>query len=356
MENSSSGTGSISINCTKSGRHSYIFIMIPVVYSFIFIVGFLGNIMVVLMIYKIMKLKTVANVFMLNLALADLSFLITLPLWAAYTAMGYRWLFGSILCKLTSGLITFNLYATIFLLSGLSIDRYLAIVRPMQSRPRRTVLYARITCILIWISAFFLSLHIMCYRDAILIKNLNITVCGLYDSSKLKEIALVNGLLKSILGFFIPLIIIITCYCLIGKTLVKAYQIQKSKYQSDEVLKMLVAIVAAFFICWVPHHIFNFMDVLVHSKVIQNCHVEDIIDTAMPFTICLAFLNSCLNPILYGFVGRNFRNNMKRLVKCLPPVAKSHSSLSTKISSLSYRGSESFHLTASKQTTPIGTY
>ncbi|KAK6478629.1 type-1 angiotensin II receptor-like [Huso huso] len=354
MENSTAGTTEdprVSLNCTSSGMHNYIFTMIPIVYSFIFVVGVLGNSMVVAVIYSYVKIKTVANVFMLNLALADLTFLITLPLWAAYTALGYNWHFGGFLCKLSTGLVTFNLYATIFLLTCLSIDRYLAIVHPVRSRPRRTLVYSRITCIIIWVFAFVLSVPTMCFRDVILITNPNISVCAfLYKDASLNRVLVGMGFVKSILGFLIPFVIIITCYCLIGKTLLGAYQVQKSKARNDEVLKMLAAVVASFFICWVPHQIFHFMDILVHLKVIKACKLIDIVDTALPFTICIAYFNSCLNPIFYGFVKKHFRRKLLQLLKCTSPL-KAHPSLSTKMSSLSYRGSETLHLTANKSIT-----
>ncbi|XP_041120573.1 type-1 angiotensin II receptor-like [Polyodon spathula] len=354
MENSTAGPTEdlrVSVNCTSSGMHNYIFTMIPIVYSFIFVVGVLGNSMVVAVIYSYVKIKTVANVFMLNLALADLTFLITLPLWAAYTALGYNWHFGGFLCKLSTGLVTFNLYATIFLLTCLSIDRYVAIVHPVRSRPRRTLVYSRITCIIIWVFAFVLSVPTMCFRDVVLIANPNISVCAfLYKDANLNRFLVGMGFVKSILGFLIPFVIIITCYCLIGKTLLGAYQVQKSKARNDEVLKMLAAIVASFFICWVPYQIFHFMDILVHLKVIKTCKLIDIVDTALPFTICIAYFNSCLNPILYGFVKKHFRRKLLQLLKCASPL-KAHPSLSTKISSISYRGSENLHLKANKSIT-----
>ncbi|KAI1235851.1 hypothetical protein IHE44_0001942 [Lamprotornis superbus] len=174
----------IHVDCPVSGRHSYIYIMVPTVYSIIFIIGIFGNSLVVIVIYCYMKLKTVASIFLLNLALADLCFLITLPLWAAYTAMEYQWPFGNCLCKLASAGISFNLYASVFLLTCLSIDRYLAIVHPVQSRIRRTMFVARATCIAIWLLAGVASLPVIIHRNIFFAENLNMTVCGFrYESN-----------------------------------------------------------------------------------------------------------------------------------------------------------------------------
>ncbi|XP_053565980.1 type-1 angiotensin II receptor [Bombina bombina] len=324
--------------CQGSGRHNYIFIAIPIVYSIIFVIGIFGNSLVVIVIYCYMKMKTVASVFLLNLALADLCFVITLPLWAAYTAMHYHWPFGNLLCKFASAAITLNLYTSVFLLTCLSIDRYIAIVHPMKSRVCRTMMFARLTCVGIWLLAFVASIPNIIYREIIYLEEVNTTVCGYnYVNSTL----LVSmGLTKSIAGFFLPFLIMLTCYTLIGMTLKKALKVKKGRGRNDEIFKMIVAIVLVFFFCWIPHQIFNILDVLNQLKVIKSCQAIDILDTGMPITICIAYFNSCLNPFLYGFFGKNFRKHFLQLLKYIPPKLRTHESINTKMSTLSYRPSE----------------
>ncbi|XP_077410796.1 type-1 angiotensin II receptor [Vanacampus margaritifer] len=356
MENGTAGaTKAINLTCGISGNHSIIYTLVPIVYSCNFVVGMVGNSMVVAVIYCYMKLKTVANIFVLNLALSDLTFLITLPMWAAFTAMGYHWPFGGFLCKTSAGLVMLNLYTSTFFLTALSIDRYLAIVHPVRSRRFRTVAYARITCVVVWLLAFVLSVPTLLTRDVLNIANNNNTWCGVLhptteNRDRLKGRLLAINLMKSLMGFVVPFVIIITCYCLIGRALVGTRRIQKSsRSRDDEVLRMLAAAVLAFFLCWMPHQVFHFLQVLTQLMQVENCAMVEIIDTAMPFTICLAYLNSCVNPILYGFVGRNFRKNCKRLLRCSPARPPgAHPSISSKMSALSFRASEALSLTALK--------
>ncbi|XP_054838123.1 type-1 angiotensin II receptor [Eublepharis macularius] len=339
----------VSVECAHSGRHEFIYIMVPTVYAIIFIIGIFGNSLVVIIIYCYMKLKTVASVFLLNLALADLCFLMTLPLWAAYTAMQYRWPFGNCLCKLASAAATFNLYASVFLLTCLSIDRYLAIVHPMKARLQRTMLIARITCIIIWLLAALASLPVIIHRSVFIIDANNVTVCAFrYETTNNTTLKVGLGLSKNILGFLIPFVIILTSYTLIWKTLKKAYQIQKNKTRGDDIFKMIIAIVLFFFFSWIPHQIFTFLDVLMELGVISGCSIMDIVDTGMPFTICLAYFNNCLNPVFYGFFGKKFRKYFLQLLKYIPPNV-SHSSLTTKMSTLSYQPSENLILPVRKK-------
>nr|DBA26045.1 TPA: hypothetical protein GDO54_010348 [Pyxicephalus adspersus] len=329
------------VDCSKSGRHNYLFITVPIIYSIIFVVGIFGNSLVVIVIYCYMKMKTVASIFLLNLAIADLCFVITLPLWATFTAMHYEWPFGGFLCKMASGAITLNLYTSVLLLTCLSIDRYRAIVHPMKSRIRRTMMFAKMTCIAIWSLAFLASLPTYIFRRVILLGEENITVCAfVYKSNETQNVMIGMGITKNVLGFFIPFLIILTSYIFIGKTLKVTFQGQRGRTRNDDIFKMIVAIVLVFFFCWLPHQIFTFLDILIQLKYIKSCVVEDIVDSAMPITICIAYFNSCLNPFLYGFFGKNFRKHFLQLLKYIPPQLRTHASLHTKTSTLSYRLSD----------------
>ncbi|XP_038149508.1 type-1 angiotensin II receptor-like [Cyprinodon tularosa] len=349
MQNQTEG---INLTCGLSGSHGFIFTLVPIVYVFNFIIGIIGNSMVVAVIYCYMKLKAVANIFVLNLAVSDLTFLITLPMWATFAATGYHWPFGGFMCKTAAGLVMFNLYTSIFFLTALSIDRYLAIVHPVRSRRFRTVMYARITCVIIWLFAFVLSVPVALTRDVHYISNSKTTVCGILhpteeNSKSLDDLLLGISIMKSLLGFLIPFIIIISCYCLIGRALLRVNHIQKSSCsRDDEVLHMLAAAVLAFFLCWAPHQVFHFMQMLTQLREAHDCTMLNIIDTAMPFTICIAYFNSCVNPIVYSFVGRNFRKNLLRLLHCSPGgIARPHPSISSRMSALSFRASEALSLT-----------
>ncbi|XP_051542819.1 type-1 angiotensin II receptor A-like [Myxocyprinus asiaticus] len=331
MENKTSGISKdLHVNCSMSGHHSFIFIFIPVVYGCNFVIGIIGNSMVVAVIYRYMKLKTVANVFVVNLAVSDLTFLITLPMWATFTATGYHWPFGGILCKASAGLVIFNLYTSIFFLTALSIDRYLAIVHPVRSRRQRTLLYARLTCVFIWVFALLLSLPTALSRDVYDIGNS--TVCAVFHGSEQINLLVTLSMLKSVLGFLVPFLVIITCYCIIGRTLLGSQGLLRKsvRYREEETLRMLAAAVLAFFVCWAPHQAFHFMELLAMLGVMKNCQTLDVIDTAMPFTICISYLNSCVNPILYSFVGHNFRKNLLRLLGCESGPTSGHLRISLK--------------------------
>lgn len=181
------------------------------------------------------------------------------------------------------------------------------------------------------------------------------TVCGFRYESNNTTLRVGLGLSKNLLGFLVPFLIILTSYTLIWKTLKKAYQIQKNKTRNDDIFKMIVAIVFFFFFSWIPHQVFTFLDVLIQLHIITDCKITDIVDTAMPFTICIAYFNNCLNPFFYVFFGKNFKKYFLQLIKYIPPNVSTHPSLTTKMSSLSYRPPENIRLHTKKTAGPFNT-
>ena len=117
---------------------SYVKIVIPIIFGCISLIGSVGNGLVVLIILKHKQLRTTTNILILNLALADLCFIIfSVP----FTAVGYSltvWPFGQIWCKISQYMIYLCAYGSVYTLVLMTIDRFLAIVYPLQSIPIRT--------------------------------------------------------------------------------------------------------------------------------------------------------------------------------------------------------------------------
>ncbi|TEA23948.1 hypothetical protein DBR06_SOUSAS21910026, partial [Sousa chinensis] len=99
--------------------------LLPPLYSLVFIFGFVGNILVVLTLINCKKLKSMTDIYLLNLAVSDLLFIITIPFWAHYAAD--QWVFGDITCQFFTGFYFIGFFSGIFFIILLTIDRYLAI-------------------------------------------------------------------------------------------------------------------------------------------------------------------------------------------------------------------------------------
>ncbi|KAG8586043.1 hypothetical protein GDO81_005220 [Engystomops pustulosus] len=281
----------------------------------IFITGIFGNMVIMVGLTCCLHKKSVANIYIVNLAMADLLFVATLPLWAVDLSGKYKWIFGSTMCKLCGAISSVNMYASIFLLTCLSIDRYFSIVRPMESLKKRTLTKAKIVTLLIWVSAFVMSTPSMYFRQAYLSPLSNHIVCAMRYPPKSRFWPIFVDSMKYVVGFVIPFSIQGICYYMIYKMILKSAKNKVKKTKSDKILKVVVSMVLAFLICWLPLHIMNLFKLLGRFGIITNCGTINNLNVLIPFTVCIAFSNSCVNPLLYYFASNRFRSQIIKALK-----------------------------------------
>ncbi|XP_073525164.1 type-2 angiotensin II receptor-like [Phyllobates terribilis] len=303
-------------NCShlKSGA-SYHFVVIPVLYILIFLIGIVGNMIILVGLSCCLHKKSVANIYIVNLAIADLLFVATLPLWAVDISGNYKWIFGSAMCKFCATVSSMNMYASIFLLTCLSIDRYFGFVRPMESLKKRTLAKAKIVTFLIWVSAFVMSIPSLYFRQTYYSYHFHHVVCtNRYPPNSLFWPIFLD-LMKYVVGFVIPFIIQGVCYYMIYKIILNSAKNKVKKAKSDKILRVVVSMVLAFLICWLPLHIMNIFKLLARFGIITNCGTINNLNVFIPFTISIAFSNSCVNPILYYFASNRFRSQLIKTLR-----------------------------------------
>ncbi|XP_053561472.1 type-1 angiotensin II receptor-like [Bombina bombina] len=310
-------TGSLSgVNCSSlTDEFHFVFVLVPIFYIIIFIVGIIGNSTIVVGLTCCLRLKSVANIYIVNLAVADLSFVATLPLWAVNMSDKYKWIFGSFMCKLCATLSSVNMFSSIFLLTCLSIDRYFSIVHPMKSLDRRTQAKAKIATFIVWVLACITSTPTMYFRQTYYSNTHHHTICAMkYPQNSIFWSNFVD-LVKNIVGFGIPFILQGICYCLIYKNMLASPKNKVKKNKNEKVLKIVLTMVLAFLLCWLPFQIATFLKVLIRLNIIKTCKTIQVINAIMPITVCIAFSNSCFNPILYYFASKRFRGQLIKSLK-----------------------------------------
>ncbi|XP_012646468.1 type-2 angiotensin II receptor [Microcebus murinus] len=309
-----SGNNESTLNCSHKPSDKHLD-AIPILYYIIFIIGFLVNIVVVTLFCCQKGPKKVSSIYIFNLAVADLLLLATLPLWATYYSYRYDWLFGPVMCKVFGSFLTLNMFASIFFITCMSVDRYQSVIYPFLSQ-RRNPWQASYIVPLVWCMACLSSLPTFYFRDVRTIEYLGVNACIMaFPPEKYAQWSAGIALMKNILGFIIPLIFIATCYFGIRKHLLKTNSYGKNRITRDQVLKMAAAVVLAFIICWLPFHVLTFLDALAWMGVINSCEIIAVIDLALPFAILLGFTNSCINPFLYCFVGNRFQQKLRSVFR-----------------------------------------
>ncbi|XP_073457991.1 chemerin-like receptor 1 [Aquarana catesbeiana] len=276
-----------------------------VIYSVAFLLGTIGNGLVIYFTTFRMK-RTVNVVWFLNLAIADFIFTFFLPFSIAYIALGFHWPLGKFMCKLNRTIISINLYASIFLLTVISIDRCTSVMFPVWCQNHRTPRVASFAALAVWILAFLFSVPTFIFRDTAIDDNFIVCFNKFHeDQNVANSIHKGTIIIQLIFAFIIPLSLIILCYVII------MFRIQRNRMNtSGKPFKIILAVIITFFICWFPFHVFSFLE--LSAMYPGNDHLYDVIHIGIPLTTSLAYINSCINPVLYVFMGRDFKTKLRK--------------------------------------------
>ncbi|XP_067403103.1 chemerin-like receptor 1 [Emydura macquarii macquarii] len=291
-------------------KRMHVFTM--VIYSIAFVLGVTGNGLVIFITGFRMK-RTVNTIWFLNLAVADFIFTFFLPFSVAYTALGFHWPFGRALCKINSALAFLNLYASVYLLMVISLDRCVSVVRPVWAQNHRTPRLAFLVALAVWFMALALCSPNLYFRyTAPSYNNKTINCYNNFDTARegapeaerdrtinLNHRAMIIS--RFVFGFLIPFTVIVCCY---GAILIKLRRNHLAR--TGKPFKVIAAVIITFFLCWFPYHVFSFLEMN------RTPSLDDALIIGLPLTASLAFINSCLNPILYVFMGQDFKERLRR--------------------------------------------
>ncbi|XP_057689709.1 chemerin-like receptor 1 [Corythoichthys intestinalis] len=298
-------------------------IMSIVIYSLAFILGVLGNGLVIWVTGFMMK-KTVNTVWFLNLAVADFLFTAFLPLSAVYIALKFHWPFGTFMCKLNTAVSTLNMYASVYILMVISIDRCVAVVFPVWAQNHRRVKRASHVSLCVWVVALILSIPPFVFRDTgpsffskDVINCFNNYAFSDDFTPELNQLRLFRhqslALTRFFLSFAIPFSIIVACYAVIIHRIRKNLNLVG---RSSRTFKIIAAIIIVFFLCWAPFHILVLMEVTSHR--LTSVELQKVVMIGSPIATSLAYINSCLNPFLYVFMGQDFKDKaFKSILRAL---------------------------------------
>ncbi|KAM8790351.1 C-X-C chemokine receptor type 2-like [Rhynchonycteris naso] len=281
-------------------------VAVVVIYALVFLLSLLGNSLVMLVVLYSRVSRSVTDIYLLNLAMADLLFALTLPIWAVSKAKG--WIFGTPLCKVVSLLKEVNFYSGILLLACISMDRYLAIVHATRTLTQKRH-WVKFICLGIWALSLILSLPGFVIRRVVYSPDSR-PLCYEDLGANTTKWRIVMRVLPQTFGFLLPLLVMLFCYGLTLRTLFQAHMGQKHR-----AMRVIFAVVLVFLLCWLPYNLVLMADTLMRLNVIQEtCERRNDIDRALDATEVLGFFHSCLNPFIYAFIGQKFRHGLLKIM------------------------------------------
>ncbi|KAM3932699.1 C-C chemokine receptor type 6 [Leptodactylus fuscus] len=297
--------------CSLKSVRKFLKTFVPLTFSFIFLFGLVGNILVVITFTCYKKGKNMTDIYLLNMAIADILFIFTLPFWAVYYYD--NWIFKDFMCKLIRSIYAINFNCSMLLLACVGIDRYIAIVQVTKSLRLKimALAYRRVLCFSVWIISAILSIITYIF-SACYIVNENHFVCEAHypkylDASKWK-LAVIS--IEVSVGFVIPFFVMLFCYVSIIITLLQAKNSQRHK-----AINVVVTVVIVFLMCQLPYNVVLLRKAARLSNQKQACQDTMNDSYSLFITKTLAYFHCCLNPVIYAFVGVKFRNYFFKIMQ-----------------------------------------
>ncbi|XP_071757716.1 opioid receptor, delta 1b [Centroberyx gerrardi] len=297
---------------TRDTTSLIIIIGITALYSLICVVGLLGNVLVMYGVVRYTKMKTATNIYIFNLALADALATSTLPFQSAKYLMN-TWPFGELLCKVVIAIDYYNMFTSIFTLTMMSVDRYIAVCHPVRALDFRTPAKAKLINVCIWILSSAIGVPIMIMAVTGVTEKGN-TVCKLSFPKPEWYWDTVTKICVFIFAFVVPVLVITICYGLMILRLKSVRLLSGSKEKDRNlrrITRMVLVVVAAFIVCWTPIHIF-----IIVKTMVEIDQKNPLVVASWHLCIALGYTNSSLNPVLYAFLDENFKRCFRDF--CLP--------------------------------------
>ncbi|KTF87081.1 hypothetical protein cypCar_00016954, partial [Cyprinus carpio] len=270
--------------------------------SIVFLLGVPGNLFIIWSILARARKRSVTTLLILNLACADGCLMCLTIFFIIYLAK-QNWIFGSVMCKMLFYLCNTNMYASIMIITLMSLHRLVAVMWPKYLTActrRRTVLLVLGG---LWIVVFLLALPALIFRREI--KNVNgkeRTVCATHHDCP--QHVVFQYTLETVVGFLVPYVIIVCSYVCILRRLRQT--VFKRRIRSENLIQ---AIIVTFCIFWLPYHSINIVQVVAaltpkESQLKKN--LDNFWQSSRAVMSALAFISSCANPVLYTFAGRSY--------------------------------------------------
>ncbi|XP_010863286.1 C5a anaphylatoxin chemotactic receptor 1 [Esox lucius] len=284
-------------------------LLVLVFYALVFLLGVPGNALVVWVTGFRMP-RSVTSLWFLNLALADLLCCLSLPLLMVPLAMDQHWPFGTVACTLIKGLIFLVMYCSVLLLVLISLDRWLLVSRPVICQNWRRPKKAAWVCVCIWLLSLLSSIPQFVYVKEVQLSSSKSECKGSYTRTSAWAVTI----MRFLMGFILPFVVIVACHLVVYNRAGQrsgTRSVRGGEIRSSRTLRVIIGVSLSFFLCWLPLHILDILELLTprdspHSPNVQLAHV---------LAMCLAYCNSCLNPLLYVCLGRSFKQSMNRSLR-----------------------------------------
>ncbi|XP_054613228.1 coagulation factor II (thrombin) receptor-like 1, tandem duplicate 2 [Dunckerocampus dactyliophorus] len=292
-------------------------VFLPVVYIVVFVVGLPTNAMAIWVFLFRTKKKHPSSIYMANLALADLLFVIWTPLKIAYHFNGNNWIYGEPLCKVMVAFFYGNMYCSIIFIACLSVQRYWVVTHPL-SQQRKNNKVAIGVCVAVWVFIWLSTTPLYLYQHTARLREPAITTChdvniieAPLDPFPSVQLPYFYFICMGLVVFLVPCVVIVVAYILLLRALGRNMEDSTAAKNRRRAVVLILTVLFTFLLCFIPSNIM----LVVHYSLLKD-GVENNGYGFYVTTLCLASLNSVLDPFIYYFVSEDFRNHVKNTLLC----------------------------------------
>ena len=292
-------------------------------YCLLFAVLLTGNTLIGIVVYKTRSLRNPVNYFIANIAISDLLFLIFLIPQVLVQLNTNTWLIddslGQALCKLSGYLVDVSSAVSIQSLVLIAVDRFRAVVYPLRStlisskRGRFFILATWIIAMLVFRPSLFTWKIVEHPEGLACVRRWKAAV----GESSLKE---TFSAAMTIIYLYFPLVFIGILYLIISLKMkankiigLQSVNVREQRLKRERnVLKMCIAIVLVFAVCWVPFSIWWLLFLCSSDRTISSCGFQF-------FGVIAVFVrrsNCAVNPYICFIFSGNYRQGLKYLFSC----------------------------------------
>ncbi|XP_026199837.1 proteinase-activated receptor 1 [Anabas testudineus] len=283
---------------------------VPTVYTLVFIISVPLNLVAMVMFVHHIRPRKPAVIYMLNLACADLLFGLLLPFKITYHYHGNNWIYGSFMCRVVTAAFYCNMYCSVLLMMCISIDRFLAVVYPMNSLTWRSPQTASAVCAAMWLLALGGVSPLLISGQTMYLSDLDITTChDVQDVEKLQAYYLYFFPIYSSVFFFVPLVFTVVCYVRIIQALAAANV--ENRFRKTRAIVMAVIVLVMFVVCFTPTNII----LMVHYVQLSHKSSDSSYQVYL-LSMCVGSLSCCLDPVLYYFGSSQCQKQVETLFRC----------------------------------------
>ncbi|KAM4593583.1 gastrin-releasing peptide receptor-like [Odontesthes bonariensis] len=311
----------------------YAGVAIATVYGAIGVLGLIGNITLIKTFCSAKSVRNVPNLFMSSLALGDVLLLLTCAPVDASRYLSEEWLFGRVGCKIIPFIQLTSVGVSVFTLTALSVDRYRAIVKPLDLQTSTSTTSIVLRAAFIWVLSLTLAIPEAVYSDLhtfnITSTNESFVTCAPYPHGG-KLHPQIHSMASFLIFYIIPLLVISMYYTFIARSLMRSasnlpvegnMHARRQVESRKRLAKTVLVFVGLFAVCWLPSHIIYLYRSYHYSQV----------DTSMAHFVCsvvariLAFTNSCINPFALYLLSNTFKKKFNQQLCCCCRLILTHS-------------------------------